>query len=163
MSRAREGPLALVARERRGQLAVELAVLLPIMVVVAIVAFNLMRYLEVCAAFDRLSYDAIVSQGVSPAGTATDASATAQVQEAIEGGLDGWDEVEVEVTAERVSGGTSEETFTLSPFLTRFTCTLTFRPWPSTFVIAGVRCEVPAALVHTRQLVVDRYRPGIVM
>ena len=54
-------------------------------------------------------------------------------------------------------------TFPVSPLLTTYTCTLRYRPWPGSFVIAGVAFRPPVALRHTKTLVVDRFRPGVVV
>ncbi|MCH3942361.1 MAG: pilus assembly protein [Atopobiaceae bacterium] len=52
--------------EERGQMTVELAVVVPVVVVMALVVFDLMRFVALCARFDRVSLDAVVSQGISP-------------------------------------------------------------------------------------------------
>ena len=54
--------------EQDGQLAVELAVMVPVCIVVALIVFNLCRFIEACATFDRVAMDAVISQGVSPPG-----------------------------------------------------------------------------------------------
>ena len=40
-----------------GQMTVELAVLVPVVIMVALVVVNLMEFVDACAAFDRLSLD----------------------------------------------------------------------------------------------------------
>ena len=50
-----------------------------------------------------------------------------------------------------------------SPLLTRFVCTLTYRPWPSLVRLPGVTFEAPVALRHERDIVVDRFRSGVVV
>jgi hypothetical protein len=67
------------------------------------------------------------------------------------------------VRAESEGANGSGGVLSLGPALTRFTCTLATRPWPSAFVMAGVRYEAPLVLRHERTLVVDRYRSGVVM
>ncbi len=148
---------------QKGQMAVELAVLIPVVIVVSLVVFNLARFVSLCAAFDRISLDAVVSQGVSPAGNQTQMAAVDAVHECIVGALDERDLCDVRVSCEPASflrGGT---TMSLSPALTRFTCVLVYRPWPASFVIAGVPYDSPLALSHVRSLVIDRYTPGVVM
>lgn len=143
-------------------MAVELAVLIPVIVVVALVVFNLGRFVALCATFDRASMDAVISQGVSPAGSARGLAAVDEVCSCIEDALGRSSSCHVEVSVERASsdGGGA---LTLSPLLTRFRCTLSYAPWPSAFVIAGVPFDAPLVLRHERTLVVDRYRPGVVM
>lgn len=152
-------------RSSSGQMTVELAVLVPVVIVVALTVFNLMRFVSACSAFDRIAADAVVSQGVSPKGEAK-AAAVNEVEQTIKAALD-MHSCSVEVHAEPVYGGDSKIGagigFPVSPLLTRFVCTLRYKPWPSSFVIAGVVYRAPISLEHTRTLVIDRYRGGVVM
>lgn len=66
-------------RSCSGQMTVELAVLVPVVIVVALTVFNLMRFVSACSAFDRIAADAVVSQGVSPKGE-TKAAAVNEVE-----------------------------------------------------------------------------------
>lgn len=150
-------------RGRRGQMAVELAVLMPAVLVVALVVYNLARFVELCAVFDRVAFDAVLSEGVSPAGSYATVARLDAVERQIERALDAGDACSVEVSATRVGAGPGATTFSLAPWLTRITCTLRFRPWPHAFVVAGVAYDAPVALCHERALVVDRFRPGVVM
>lgn len=156
--------IACVPADQRGQMAVEMAVIVPVVIVVALIVYNLCRFVEACATFDRVSMDAVISQGVSPPGEQSVASSTAAVKSCIEEALAmSGCEVSVAVSsAEPVSLGTGL-TFPVSPLLATYTCTLRYRPWPGSFVIAGVRFGPPVALTHERKLVVDRYRPGVVV
>lgn len=149
----------------RGQATVELAMCVPLLLVMAFVVANLMSYVEACAAFDRIAYDAVVSQGVSPAGEGVSSPATGAIRSCIEDALGREATCSVEVRSEDVLryGGDPDTTFSIAPRLTRYVCTLRYRPWPSGVVIAGVSMQAPAVLVHTRELVVDRYRPGVVI
>ena len=65
--------------------------------------------------------------------------------------------------AEAAGEGSPEATFAISPLLTRYTCTLVYHPWPRLLRMPGVTLEAPLALRHERELVVDRYRPGVVV
>ena len=153
------------ARDERGQMAVELAVMLPVGIVVALIVYNLCRFVEACATFDRVAPDAVVAHGVSPAGEQSALSSAGQVKAGIEQALD-MRSCEVDVTVSGppdAAAGIGGLTFPLSPLLTTYTCTLRYRPWPSGFVMAGVAFRPPVALVHVRTLVIDRYRPGVVV
>lgn len=155
---------ALAERGQRGQMAVELAVLVPVIVVVALIVFNLCRFVEACAAFDRIAPDAVISHGVSPAGEQSALASAGSVKACIEKALASA-RCEVSVTvagAEPVAFGRGL-TFPVSPLLTTYTCTLNYHPWPGSFVIAGVPFSPPVTLRHVRTLVVDRYRPGVVV
>ena len=150
-------------RGERGQMAVELAALIPVIVVVALTAYNLMRYVELCAVFDRVALDAVISQGVAPAGEQEAHAAASAVQACIaETIASSACTVEVSVSSPHEGSQPGRLSILISPLLTRYTCTLHFRPWPSAFVLAGVVYDSPVTLVHTRSLVVDRFRPGVV-
>lgn len=148
-----------------GQMTVELAVVTPIVIVVALIVLNLMGYVEACAAFDQAALDAVVAHGVAPAGKQTSVAATEEVRAAIASALGREDRCEVSVQAEAVSGSWagSGTNFLISPLLTRYVCTMTYRPWPRLVRMPGITYSAPVALTHERELVVDRYRPGVVM
>lgn len=143
-------------------MAVELAVLMPVVVVVALVIFNLGRFVELCAVFDRAAMDAVIAKGVSPQGSQSVVSAVDEVKVALSAAMYDHGRCEVAVEAQPASQGNGT-TFTTSPLLTRFTCSFVYRPWPSSLVLAGIRCNVPFALHHERSLVVDRHKSGVVV
>lgn len=147
-----------------GQMAVELAVLVPVVIVVALTVYNLMRFVELCAAFDHVALDAVISQGVSPEGEQSQMAAAEAVRSCIEEAM-GCSACTVRVTASGLTDTATpgKVTFPVSPLLTRYTCEMTYRPWPGSFVIAGVVYASPFELRHERSLVVDRFRPGIVV
>ena len=152
-----------LARDRSGQMVVELAVVVPVAIVVALVVLNLMGFIEACAAFDQVALDAVVAHGVAPAGEQTQVASVEEVRAALAEGLGREDTCEVEVSAEGVSPGASGGSFVISPLLTRYTCTLYYHPWPRLLRMPGITFEAPLSLRHERQLVVDRYRPGVVV
>lgn len=145
-------------------MTVELAAMLPVMVVVALLVANIARFASACATFDRVALDAIVSHGVSPSGEQSVASATGEVRSTIEAALDSAN-CEVGVAAEGASGSIASSglSFPVSPLLTTYRCTLRLRPWPGTVSVAGVSYRLPVALVHERSFTVDRFRPGVVV
>jgi hypothetical protein len=150
--------------DERGQMTVEAAVMIPVLIVGAFTIANLMSFVEACSAFDRIAADAVVSQGVSPTGIQTESAACEQVQACIEDALGREGTCSVEVEASDVAHGWSQgASFSLFPELTRYTCTLSYRPWPGRFTIAGVTYAPPPVLTHTQTLVVDRYRAGVVV
>ncbi|MDJ1121800.1 hypothetical protein QJ043_06930 [Olsenella sp. YH-ols2217] len=139
--------------EERGQAVVELAALLPVVLVVALVAINLGRFLELSARFDRVSLDAALAHGAAPAGEQDAQSACEQAREAIVQALDA-DDAEVEVRAERLDP-VEDGLLAFVPGRVRFVCTLRYRPRPQGFSVAGVPLGAPVALEHTREVVVD--------
>lgn len=157
----RAGGTRALAREASGQMAVELALLVPVIVVVALVAVNLMRFAELCARFDRVSLDAVLAQGVSPEGGSEGMRGAEAVREALEAAMgDGSCEIEVSVADASGSGGGA--TFDLGAGTVRYVCVMRMRPWPSRAEVAGVGYQMPAMLRHEREFVVDRYRAGVV-
>ena len=148
----------------RGQMCVEMAVLLPVTLVIALAVLNLARYAELCARFDRVALDAVVACGASPSGAGDASSSSVQVEARIQEAFADVDRLEVSVTSSevgRLSG--ADATFSILPTLTRYTCEMRLSPWPSSFAIAGVSLGPPARLVHRRSLVVDRFRAGVVV
>jgi len=121
--------------------------------------------LGACAAFDRVAQDAVIAHGVAPAGTQSDIVAVGEVEECIEAALDAEScEVSVSASNDTSQGGVlGGIEVPISPLFTTFTCTLTFTPWPASFVIAGVSFDNPGKLTHERRITVDRYRPGVVV
>ena len=149
-------------RARRGQMTVELAALVPVVVVVALVTVNLMEFLVLCSRFDRASLDAVVSQGVAPGGAQTHVAATEAVRSALADAMDSG-RCEVDVRSEDVGEGSRGTSFAISPLLTRYVCTMSFAPWPRELRMPGISLRSPVLLRHRRELVVDRYRPGVVV
>ena len=149
-------------RDVRGQATVELAVLMPLVLVCALAIFNLLRFVEACAVFDRVALDAVVTQGVAPAGEQSLVSSVEAVRSGLAEAFADMPSCEIEVRASKLS---EEEgaSLAVNPFLTRFVCTLRFYPWPLSFSIAGIDARIPVFLTHERSLVVDRFRSGVVI
>lgn len=149
--------------EERAQATVEMAVVAPVLIVLALIVFNLMVYACAVARFDRVAPDIAIAHGVSPVGgeDAGTASAVATIEAKLGDAMEGCD-VEVEVS---VGDGPAEEVGMLSLVgaLRTFTCTLRYRPWPSALSIAGVDLGAPAVLVHELEVTVDPWRPGVVL
>lgn len=145
-----------------GQMAVELAVLVPACIAVALVVFNLGRFLVACAEFDRVALDAAVAHGVSPSGSGGLLAGAAEVRSAIEDAFSDTAGASVDVSAEEL-GVEDGAIFSLGPALVRYRCTLRLRTWPTVFSFAGVWLGTPFSLVHERSIVVDRYCPGVVV
>lgn len=144
-------------------MTVELAVVTPVVIVVALVVLNLMGFVEACAAFDQVALDAVVAHGVAPSGEQSEGRAASEVRSAIEELLGREGRCEVGVRAEAVGMGATSSGLVMSPLLTRYVCTLTYRPWPRLLRMPGVTYEAPLALRHECELVVDRFRSGVVM
>ena len=148
--------------EQRAQATVELAIVAPVLVVLALIVVNLMVFICACARFDRAAPDMVIAHGVSPSGEGT-SSAASQVEEALRATMDGYDvEVEVTCTAAGAQDGAGS-LLTLVGALKTYRCVMRMTPWPGGFSIAGVSVGAPPELVHEREVVVDPWRPGVVM
>lgn len=145
-----------------GQAAVELACLMPVVLVTAIVVFNLVRFVEACAVFDRVALDAVVSQGTAPEGEQSLVSSVEAVRSGLSDAMVDMGSCEVEVSAVPLSQSAGSGIL-VNPLLTRFECTLRFYPWPLSFSVFGIDARIPVALVHKKSLVVDRFRSGVVI
>lgn len=157
------GAAALV-RDKEGQMVVELAVVTPVMLAVAIVVLNLLFFLEACARFDRVVPDVVMAVAVSPAGEDAEAGNRAHaVSVALAEAMGDARGVEVRVEEQSAweAAGEGGVGFAIAPHLTRYVCTLSYAPWPSSFTVAGVNAGIPGRLEHMRTFMVDRYRPGV--
>lgn len=150
--------------EERAQATVEMAVTVPVLLVLGLIAYNLLTFGAATARFDRVAPDLVIAHGVSPVGGGDAPSRTAAetIREEIEKAMEGYD-VEVTVTWEDsgILGGGSP--LALVGSLRTFRCEMRYKPWPSGLTLAGVEMGAPAALTHTRDVVVDPWRPGVVL
>lgn len=137
-------------RGERGQMTVELVAVLPVAIIVTVVAVNALTFFSECAAFDRLSRNAVRICATSPAYGQTVADSVGMVQAMLDEGL-AADNLSAEVAAEQDALGHA-----------RFTMKLFFRP---TLFGLGLRDSVLGvslpALEHTETIVVDCYKPGM--
>lgn len=146
-----------------GQMVVELAVVIPVVLVVALIVLNLMGYIEACAAFDQAVPDTVIACGVSPAQEQDLPSALSSIQAQLTRTIGREARCEVEVSAAPLTDYPEGAPLTLSPLLTRFECTLIYRPWPQELRLPGISLVSPVALRHQRSFVVDRFRSGVVV
>lgn len=149
-----------VVWERRAQTTVEMAVVAPVLIVLALIVYNLMQFTCAVARFDRVAPDVVIAQAVSPAGV-SGLETTSQVQETLQQAMGSY---EVLVTVENEAdeaAGAELLTFAVAPQTYR--CIMTYTPWPTGFSIAGVELGAPALLRHERTVVIDPWRPGVVM
>lgn len=139
--------LARVLEGEEGQMTVELLVALPVAIVIALIAFNAMTFLGMCAEFDRVARNAVRVHAAVP----TQAAPTAAVGDIDAELAASFDEenVDVEVTGSFPS---------FDPAMV--TCTLAYRP---TLFGLGMRTEVLGvplpALRHSIALSTFSYNP----
>ena len=151
-------------REVRAQATVEMAVVTPVLLVLALIANNVMIFAGAVARFDRVVPDIVLAHAGAPGGegdeSSIDASATVQAQ--IQDAMEGYD-LQVEVSSEQGTTSSDGGLLSLSGTFRTYTCTMHYEPWPSSLSIAGVSLGAPAVLTHERAVTVDPWRPGVVM
>lgn len=150
--------------EERAQATVEMAVVVPVLLVLALIVYNIMLFVAATARFDRIAPDVVAAHAVSPSGESdgsTDDS-VGVIESQIEGAMAGYD-VEIEVTCTEGGASSGDDLLTLIGGLRTYRCSMRMRPWPSSLSIAGVDLGAPVALAHHRDVTVDPWRPGVVM
>lgn len=150
--------------EERAQATVEMAVVTPVLLVLALIAYNVMIFAGAVARFDRVVPDIVLAHAAAPGGegdeSSIDASATVQAQ--IQDAMEGYD-LQVEVSSEQGTASSDGGLLSLSGTFRTYTCTMRYEPWPSSLSIAGVSLGAPTTLSHERVVTVDPWRPGVVM
>lgn len=151
-------------REEHAQATVEMAVVTPVLLVLALIAYNVMIFAGAVARFDRVVPDIVLAHAAAPGGegdeSSIDASTTVQAQ--IQDAMEGYD-LQVEVSSEQGTASSDGGLLSLSGTFRTYTCTMHYEPWPSSLSIAGVSLGAPAMLTHERAVTVDPWRPGVVM
>lgn len=150
--------------EERAQATVEMAFVVPVLLVLALIVYNIMLFVAATARFDRIAPDIVAAHAVSPSGEG-DGSAddgVSVIESQIEGAMAGYD-VEIEVTCTEGGASSGDDLLTLIGGLRTYRCSMRMRPWPSSLSIAGVDLGAPVALAHHRDVTVDPWRPGVVM
>lgn len=153
-----------LAGEERAQATVEMAVVIPVLLVLALIVYNIMLFVAATARFDRIAPDIVAAHAVSPSGESdgsTDDS-VGVIESQIKGAMAGYD-VEIEVTCTEGGASSGDDLLTLIGGLRTYRCSMRMRPWPSSLSIAGVGLGAPVALAHHRDVTVDPWRPGVVM
>lgn len=151
-------------REERAQATVEMAVVTPVLLVLALIVYNVMVFASAVARFDRVVPDIVLAHAVAPEGegdeSSIDASATVQTQ--ILNAMEGYD-LQIEVSSEQGATTSDGGLLSLSGTFRTYTCTMHYEPWPSSLSIAGLSLGAPAQLSHERVVTIDPWRPGVVM
>ena len=137
-------------REEKGQATVELAVMLPVAIIVAVVVVNALTFFGTCAPFDRVARQTVCAWAAAPAAGEDAGDVAALVADELEERF-ADPHTAVSVRVETASAG-----------LMRFTARIEYFP---TLFGLGLRSEVFGValppLVHEVDLVVDAYKPGI--
>jgi len=160
-----------MARDKNGgQMTVELAVCIPVILALVGVSLNVLGYLNVCAWFDRVAADAVRSQASSPGyGQEGSALAASRIRSVIESSLEASDtggfdyKITVNATSVGFGGeraGTGEGlSFSLLSRLERYDCTITYKPWPFSQIVFLQFFE----MTHSRSYTIDSFNPGVLL
>lgn len=150
-------------REMRAQATVEMAVVAPALIVLALIVYNIMMFLSATARFDRMAPDIVLAHAASPAGADDrEGSVVGTVATELSEAMGSYG-VEIEVTcAEEESSGVGS-IFSLVGGQRTYRCVMKYVPWPGNVVLAGVDMGAPVVLEHVREVTVDPWRPGVVM
>lgn len=145
--------------ERRAQATVEMAVVAPVLIVLALIVYNVMQFMVATARFDRVAPDIVLAHGAAPAsGTDAVSMIATQLEEAMRGY-----ELEIEVGCEEDGSQDASSLLSLVGPLKTYRCTMRYRPWPSALSIAGVDLGAPAFLTHERSVTIDPWRSGVIV
>ena len=140
------------SRIDRGQMTVELAVAMPVLIIVAVIVVNAMTFFVDCAVFDRAVRDSVRAYASAPAYGEGPGQSCALVEQAVR---DAVDQPNVEIS---VSHGTVGFDFD------QYTAVIEYRP---TLFGLGLRSEVFGValptLSHSTSYVVDTYKAGVIV
>jgi hypothetical protein len=148
-------------------MTVELAVCIPVIIVVAAIAINVMVYLNVCARFDRIAAEAVRTQAASPGYGEYGASArVGKVKGAIEGAFSNESvagnlsfNVAVEQGGADAARGNEGGAFSMSPRLETYICKVKYRPWGFLGNVFGMVDFM--AVTHESYYTIDPFKPGV--
>ena len=148
-------------REERAQATVEMAVVTPVLLALALIVYNVMVFAGAVVRFDRVVPDIVLAHAVAPEGEGDKSSvdASVRVQSEIQAAMQGYN-LQVEVSSSASSDG---GLLSLSGTFRTYACVMYYEPWPRLLSIAGVSLGTPAKLSHERAVTVDPWRPGVVM
>ena len=139
-------------RDVRGQMTVEMAVVFPVLIVVAVIAVNACTFFYECAVFDRVVHDAVRVYATAPGYGGGADSVCADIEGCVRVDLP-QDNIDISVS-HAVVGADFDE----------YRAVLEYHP---TLFGMGLRSEVFGvslpALSHTTSFVVDCYRPGVIV
>lgn len=146
-----------------GQSTVEFALLIPVMIVVGLILYNLGVFLYYAASFEQVAQDMILAHAVSFTVAENSSSPEEAVQQQLAAYFSDAPRCSIEVTKNAVDTEISSDRIVLSPYLERFVCVLEYRPWPGHVKLPFLEMVAPVFLRKEVSLVVDRFRPGVVM
>lgn len=143
-------------REERGQMTVELCIVIPVCLVIAVIATNSLTFFAQCASFDRVGRNAVRTVAAAPSDGATSAQMEADILGLVEEEMEGID-ANCTSAGRIIGDGFNVD----SRGYTTFILTLRYAPTlfglPLRGSVFGV--DLPR-LEHSIALTVDGYTPG---
>lgn len=146
------------------QATVEMAIVTPVLLALALIVYNLMVYVAATARFDRVAPDIVIAHGVSLAGNdseAADGDVSASIRARLDEAMGDFD-VDVEVEASQ-TGEQTDGLLSMVGSMRTYRCEMRYHPWPGNWSIAGVSLGTPLELTHVREVAVDPWRSGVVV
>ncbi len=140
-----------------------MAVVAPVLIVLALIVYNIMMFLSATARFDRVAPDIVLAHAASPAGVDDQGRSVADMVAAELSEAMGSYDVEIEVTCAEEGSSGAGSVFSLVGGQRTYHCVMKYVPWPGNIVLAGVDMGAPVVLEHAREVTVDPWRPGVVM
>lgn len=141
-----------LARDECGQMTVELCIVFPVAIAIALIVVNAATFLGYCSQFDRVARNAIRVVAASPEGGQTKSDSINRIKNEIASSI-GDPNVSCDVTVASDSFG-----------LDKYEATLIYRP---TLFGVGINSSVFGvrlpSLSHVSTLVVDPYVPGEIL
>ncbi len=152
-------------KEQSGQMAVEFALVAPILIITGLILFMLSQYLYLSNKFNHVARQIIVVECVSPLGNETQKEMDGRIQSLIEKQLN-QNDIDIEVVSEYidVKGNVHDrEEIHLIPYLKKYTCTMAYHPLFPKGKVAYASINSPFTLNYSCEIVVDPYRSGILV
>ena len=143
---------------QKGQMFVETALVLPVVLVVALIAINLCKFADICSKFDRITADQIIAHGISSSHS-TNGGTLDNLTQKIKAALKCDDSCDIVVSSE----GESEGIGNMVSGFPKYQVTLKYKPWPHTLRLPLVSLESPLYLTHTTSIVISPYKSGVVI
>lgn len=143
---------------QKGQMFVETALVLPVVLVVALIAINLFEFADMCSKFDRVTADQIIAHGISSSHSANE-DASENLAQRIRTALNCDNNCDIVVSLE----GESEGSGNMVSVFPKYQVTLKYKPWPHSLRLPLVSLESPLCLTHTTSIVVSPYKSGVVI
>lgn len=155
--------LACFVRDDRGELLVELAIAIPIMVIIGLITINLMQFIGQCAKFDRATGDLVRYAVLNPQDNGNAATGLLAKSMGYEGNDPNSNHVSVQVRDYDGPAGS-----VVGHYLKTVDATLYFKPWPALdavyFENTPFRFQLPGQFMqHKQRYVVDAFKPGILL